>query len=135
MRRFSGVVVVLVLMLCGGVCGCGPSINVSDPTGKDKLAEVADMLQTVQREKAKPPARREELERVEPLMPQAGPDLRSGDIVYFWGAGLATGGNASSTVLAHEKKVSTEGGWVLMQDGTIKQMSADEFRSAPKAGK
>jgi hypothetical protein len=38
-------------------------------------------------------------------------------------------------VVAYEKKVPTEGGHVLLQDGTVKQMTAAEFQSAPKAKK
>jgi hypothetical protein len=98
------------------------------------LEEIGQMLKTVQVDGTRPPARVADLAAVEPMVPLAAQDLRSGDIVYFWGAGLSSGGNASSTVMAHEKKVPAEGGWVLMQDGTVKRMSADEFRSA-KAGR
>jgi hypothetical protein len=38
-------------------------------------------------------------------------------------------------VLAYETEVPEKGGAVLMQDGTVKTMTADEFKSAPKAGK
>ena len=35
--------------------------------------------------------------------------------------------------LAHEADVAAKGGYVLMQDGTVKKMTAAEFQSAPKA--
>jgi hypothetical protein len=125
-------VVCLLLSFAGG---CGPSKVTFDPTGKEKLEEIGQMLKTVKIDGTKPPAKVADLGPVEPMVPLAAQDLRSGDIVYFWGAGLSTGGNAASTIVAHEKKVPAEGGWVLTQDGTVKRMSADEFRSAPKAGK
>jgi hypothetical protein len=53
------------------------------------------------------------------------------EIVYQWGARIDPAGG--ETVLAYEKKAPSEGGWVLMQDGTVKQITADEFKAAPKA--
>ena len=41
--------------------------------------------------------------------------------------------SGADVVLAHEKKVPESGGYVLMQDGTVKEMSASEFGSAKKA--
>jgi hypothetical protein len=58
--------------------------------------------------------------------------IRSGDIVYMWGAGHVPGG---TQVVAYEKRVTTECGFVLLQDGTAKEMTAAEFQAAPKAGK
>jgi hypothetical protein len=63
----------------------------------------------------------------------AAQDLRSGEIGCVWGTILSTAANASSAVLAYEKKAATEGGWVLMQDGKVKRMTASEFQAAPKA--
>jgi len=41
----------------------------------------------------------------------------------------------NEVVLAYEKKVPTEGGYVLMSAGTVMKMSAAEFTSAPKGKK
>lgn len=114
--------------------GCsGGSKTTFDPTGKHKMEEVAQMLALVKNENAKPPGGINDLERVEPMVPLSATDLRSGEIIYSWGAGLSSEGNASNTVIAYEKKTPTDGGWVLMQDGKAKQMTADEFKAAPKA--
>jgi hypothetical protein len=40
-----------------------------------------------------------------------------------------------SNVLAYQKGVPTQGGFVLLSDGTIRPMSAADFQAAPKAGK
>ena len=34
------------------------------------------------------------------------------------------------TVLAHDKDAATQGGFVLLRDGTVKRMSAAEFQAA-----
>ena len=64
------------------------------------------------------------------MLPTAGPMLREGTLVYLWGATYAAD---IEKVAAHEKKVPAEGGWVLLQSGTVREMTADEFKAAPKA--
>jgi hypothetical protein len=127
MNRFRFACLALVVALVP-LFGCGGGTKPTIPTSKGKVEEVRDMLKTVQADKAKPPAKPADLDAVEPYLPTAAGDLRSGEIVYVWGAGLSGG----TGVIAYEKKAPTEGGWVLLQDGTVKEMSASEFSSAPK---
>ena len=94
------------------------------------LDELGRALEDLAAEGRKPPAKLAELEPVEPMLPTAGPAIRNGEVVYLWGAAYAAGGDK---VVAHEKQTPTDGGHVLLQDGTVKAMTADEFRSAPKA--
>lgn len=59
--------------------------------------------------------------------------LRNGDVIVFWGASVSDAD--SDKVLAYEKAAPDSGGFVLMADGkTIKKLTVDEFKSAPKAG-
>jgi hypothetical protein len=57
--------------------------------------------------------------------------LRDGECVMLWGGGVP-GANAGTTVVAYEKIVPEQGGLVAFQDGTVKQVTADEFKAAPK---
>jgi hypothetical protein len=59
--------------------------------------------------------------------------LKRGDVVVLWGAALDKTPQGASSVLAYEKKAPEEGGLALMQDLSIKQLTADEFKAAPKA--
>jgi hypothetical protein len=62
--------------------------------------------------------------------------LTSGEVVVYMGATIQSMVNGSSnTVLGYEKDVPKSGGLVMMGDGSVKKMSADEFAKAPKAGK
>jgi hypothetical protein len=65
--------------------------------------------------------------------------LESGQIVFLYNVRLQQiiggGAGTSNTVLAYVKDVPTKGGWVLMADASVKKMTADEFKKAPKAGK
>jgi hypothetical protein len=118
-------------LLLAAACGCGGgSQGTGDPSAREKLEEFKQMLDTVAADRAKPPSKPAELAAVEPYLPTSANDLRSGELVYLWGATLSPGGTA---VVAYEKKAPTDGGYALLQDGTVKHMSAQEFAAAPKA--
>jgi hypothetical protein len=125
-RSYPAVIVCFALAV-----GCSENRTTTQGSSrKDHLDEIGQMLKDVAQEGKKPPSKLAELESVEPMLPLAGPLIRNGELVYVWGATYAPG---SQKVAAFEKKAATEGGWVLMQDGTVREMSADEFRAAPKA--
>ena len=66
---------------------------------------------------------------------RSGTALQSQKYVVLWNANIkGHGGSSSDIVLAYEKDVPTKGGLVCMQSGEVKQMSADEFAKAEKAG-
>jgi hypothetical protein len=120
----------VVALGCSLTCGCGDSKPaVSTTPNKDALAEIGQMMKSLADEGKKPPAKMTELEPVEPMLPMAGPLLRDGTLVYLWGTPYAANGDK---VAAYEKKVPNEGGWVLLQNGTVKEMTAAEFAAAPK---
>jgi hypothetical protein len=60
--------------------------------------------------------------------------LKSEDLVFFYGVRLVdmTAGS-SNTVLAYEKDAPTKGGQVLYGDGSVRKLSADEFKKATLA--
>ena len=128
-RKSSLLVAVVVLGLLTGCTTSATSRSVSQER-KDALKEFGDLLKALQEEGTKPPAKLAALEPIEPRIPVAGPAIRNGDIVYIWGAEYAPGSNK---LVAYEKQTPTDGGLVLLQDGTVKEMSSAEFSSAPKA--
>jgi hypothetical protein len=76
----------------------------------------------------KPPHQLSDLasKQYESIYPAAIEDLRKGRVIVVWDVQ----GKDSGTVIAYEKDVPTQGGAVLMADGTIRQMSADELKAA-----
>lgn len=125
-RALAGLV--LFAAGCGG--GDAPKGN-GTPTGKEGVTDLGVLLKEFADQKKKMPARAADVEPVEPLHQAAYVGLVRGEVIYAWGVGL-TGGGA---VVAHEKQAETAGGWVLLQDGTVKEMTADEFKAAPRAKK
>lgn len=67
---------------------------------------------------------------LEPMAPVAAEYLINGELVYFWGSGLADGGER---IIAHQKTMDTDGCWVLLENGKVVKLSAEKFASAPKA--
>ena len=117
------------------LAGCGNKPNTASALTierKAALEELGELLKSLAHENRKPPAGLAELDPLEPMIPVAGPAIRNGSVVYFWGVAYAAG---SKHVAAHEKSLATESGFVLLQDGTVKEMTAAEFQAASKAKK
>lgn len=120
--------------------GCSPNQDGSGgpgPGGEDTLREVGGLISAYTGEQKRGPQKTGDLARYEPGFPLGYEAVKSGKIVVVWGAKMTIeegGGNVgTSDVVAYEKKVPAEGGLVLLQNGTVKQMTSDEFKSAPKA--
>jgi hypothetical protein len=138
-----------ILCLCFETAGCGrPKDKYAVPTQDEKrrmeLSEVGDLFRFYQLEKKKAPERFTDFERAaQPngmftLGPSGMTAMKNGEIIPFYKADLPDlgpepGKGPGDVVLAFEKKVPKEGGMVLMLNRTIKTMTADEFKSAPKA--
>jgi hypothetical protein len=97
------------------------------------LTEVGEILRNRMLNTTQPPRNPADIARYENAGPTGLGKVQKGEIVVLWGANPKDG--ASDQVLAYEKKTPQSGGFVLMQDGTtVKKLTPDEFRSAPKAG-
>lgn len=128
--------------LTAGLAGCASDNRPTgdgNPTRGDELREVGALAaaHAAKGKKAAPtPA---ELAGYEATFPVAVRALKAGDVLVVWGAkpaeegAVAAGQAGAGGVLAYEKKAETGGGSVLFQDGTVKAMTADEFKAAPKA--
>jgi hypothetical protein len=126
-------VIVGVLVLASTGCSTSSSGSASaPPTAGDDLLEVSGLLRDYTAEFRKGPARVADLQKNEPLYTRGFQAVRTGAVVVVWGVPMPAEGGGDG-VIAYEKKAETDGGAVLLQNGTVKQMTADEFRSAAKA--
>ncbi len=130
-------VVCLIALFSGGCSSKGPG-NGAAQDKKELLREVAGLVSAYTGEFKKGPQKLADLARYENGYPLGYEAVKSGEVVVVWGAKMIIeeggGGNTGTTdVVAYLKKVPTEGGAVLLQNNTIKDMTPDEFRAAPKA--
>jgi hypothetical protein len=118
----------LVLFLCVLAVGCGGGAGPAGSPQSIKLKQIHILYERYIKNHQKPPHQLSDLasKQYEPIYPAAVEDLKKGRVIVVWDVQ----GNDAGTVLAYEKEVPTQGGGVLMADGTIRQMSADELKAA-----
>jgi hypothetical protein len=137
MARFKMLCAILLVGALG--CSSAESVNTDGkPPEADVLGEVAGLISSYSGEFRKAPQKLSDLARYEPGYPLGFQALKSGDIEVVWGARMTieegSGGySGTADVVAYQKQTPTGGGLVLLQNGDVKQMTAEEFKSAPKA--
>lgn len=117
-------------------CSSRPGAGGETSAAFGNLLEVNDLLHMAAGETARVPAKLAALDgRPKSMFPRGYEAVKSGNVVVLWEAPLKGEGEVGKdeAVIAYEKNVPTEGGYVLLSAGTIKKMTASEFQSAPKA--
>jgi hypothetical protein len=118
----------------GALSGCGgrPTAAPAPPANlASGLKQLGEVYQYLAHERQPAPTKLADFSTIQPdAMPDALPLIQSGDIVIVWGGGYAA---SSDKIIAYDKETPTKGGKVLTQSGNVKEMTADEFKAAPKA--
>jgi hypothetical protein len=115
--------------------GCGGPKGAEGPDSRAALEEIAQLYRDYRESKKRALTRLADLRPFEPVAPTGFQALETGDSVAVWGAGLSDAADAGNAVLVYEKGVPQQGGYVLMQDGKVRHMTAQEFQTVPKAKK
>jgi hypothetical protein len=129
MHFIMGFAIAASVFGCGGPGGHNPDVTTQVQVD---LQEVADLLRVAK----KPPTKVTDLAAGQSAHTQAYNLIKTGDIVVVWGVPMPGEGDmatAPKNVLAYEKKSEQEGGYVLFLNGTIEKLSAEQFKTAPKA--
>lgn len=127
-------VVVSVSLLVGAGCSSGPrGGQEGGPTRADELHEVGTML-TLLSGSGRGYAKAADLAPYSDGCPLGYKALKSGDVVIVQGATMPGEGDKKGTdaIVAYEKAAPDKGGHVLLHNGTVKKMTADEFARAEK---
>jgi hypothetical protein len=139
MSRFVRVLLALaflpVLALPSG-CGSGSQglspAEAQEDSRRGMMREIGEMLTLYKASNNKAPASVADVAKYEVGFQIGYLRLKDGTAVVLWGAPLQEG--AADTIIAYEKVAPETGGYVLMQDGTtVKKLTAEEFKAAPKA--
>lgn len=124
----------LLILACLALCvfpACAQRRPPEPPrTAEDGLKELGELYKYIDYSKLAVPNRVEDLNNYWDSIQNAFDRVKNGEIVVYWGVGYSKSGNQ---ILAYDKKAETEGGPVLLRDGTVKTMTAAEFKAAPKA--
>jgi hypothetical protein len=127
--------VLIAVALAGLAGGCREAAApnpVRPTTPETELRDLGEMFQLFAQENRRPPKNLADLGTISPEPPPGYLAAEEGRIVVLWGGAFTTGAGKSA-VMAYEKDAPNRGGFVLLQDGTVKQMNAAEFQAAPKA--
>jgi hypothetical protein len=114
--------------------GCGSTAVPADEVSQTQLEDVYGMYKTHVEKLKRPPTKLSQLEPWEPAYVNGYAAVNQGEVMVKWGQALSPGGGANTGVLAYEKDTPSKGGFVLLQDGTVKHVSAAEFEAFPKTG-
>jgi len=127
---WSAIAACFLIALSG--CGAdGPQIVSADVASQRMLEDYANFLKQLKSDGTKVPENKNEFMPLEPMAPVSGPGIATGALVVVWGQTIGSGRD----IIAFEKSAESVGGYVLQQDGTVRKMTAEEFKAAPKAGK
>ncbi|HEV8061879.1 MAG TPA: hypothetical protein VGP68_18515 [Gemmataceae bacterium] len=134
MTKFRLTSFVFCFLLVGGCSSAGPTKD--DPQSTD-FQELGELFHAAASKVGHAPTKLADLGTARGMFPKAYESVKSGEVIVLWGTSPKGEGDVGNdeVVLAYEKKVPTEGGYVLMSAGTVKKMTAAELNSAPKAGK
>ncbi len=147
MRQNDGWGGVIVLGTLGWAAsmmfGCGPSqeqVVMQQSQEAVGLQSLGEAYRTISLVNKRPPKKMQEVEQASAASPSGLAGISASNVVVFWGAELSDlseepGKVPSDKILAYEKTVPEGGGYVLMLDRTVKKMTPEEFKAAPKAGK
>jgi hypothetical protein len=125
-------VVIALLLGCGGVRNAAARVQRSNRLKAVALA----YINYCDDNRGKAPAGAADLQRYVSEFPDVSQALQNGDIVVFWNVRFPDDmqqQGTSNTVLAYEKDVPAKGGMVAMGDGSVREMTAQEFQTAGKA--
>jgi len=119
--------------------GCSESNQprTPDQVDNDNLIQVGELCRHYQFTKQKPPQKLSDLNTLRSMGANGYEALRAGSIVLRYNATLPNtdedpGQTESNEVLAYQAQVPENGGYVLLLNRTIKKMTADEFKTAPR---
>jgi hypothetical protein len=133
----KSILTVWCLAILASGCGGSNEPRTPDQVDQDNLSQVGELYRHYQFTKKKPPQKFADLNTVRTLGGNGYEAIRTGNIVLLYGATLPDtaeepGETGSDQVLAHQKDVPSNGGYVLMLNRTVKKMTAEEFQTAPK---
>ena len=111
--------------------GCGGSSSPTLTRQETELREIHEVYRHFVKSQQRPPSQLSDLvqQQYEGIYPATARALREGKYLVVWGVK----GQEAGILLAYEKDTPTRGGAVVMADGTVKHLTAEEFKALHKS--
>ncbi len=120
----------ILILALAAASGCGRSPEAAPGTEPTPVEQVGQLLRTCN-EMGKPaPRTLKEAEKLPGAPPKAIEALKSGAVVIYWGVNLNEYGGASA--IGYEKDAPEKGGAVILGDGTVTELTAEQVREIAK---
>lgn len=121
----------LLLLFVAGSCLAGFGCLEGAPKVEqlpisEQYQDLSELFKEHYEAKKRSPAKLNDFLEFEASHPRGYSLLSQGEAIAVYGLSFGTG----KAVLAYAKGADANGGYVVLQDGTVKQMSADEFKAA-----
>ena len=116
----------VIALGCSGNKVVDPEVQLRN----SELSEIYDSYMMYVKTNQKPPRQLSDLKASQAINGMGLQAVKDGRYVVVWGTDVS--GKDPSKVVAYEKDAPKQGGAVLMADGTVKNMSADELQAALK---
>ncbi len=121
---------------CDGPSDVGSTTSATSENGP--LAQIGSLYRDFWELKKKAPNGLKDFVPSAEAMPEGVNAVKNGDVVVIWGVKLEDlspqgAGDSADEILAYQKETPDSGGYVLMKNRSIRRMTADEFKAAPKA--
>jgi hypothetical protein len=118
------------LLLLGVVAGCGGS---GAKAPKLELQKFGIAYHEFAADKGRGPAKLDDLQAKQSGFPTVYKLIQDGEVVVVWNGKLFGDSDENDKhVLGYEKAVPEKGGVVLLGGGTVRDLSAEEFKKTPK---
>jgi hypothetical protein len=130
-----------MVVLGSGCGGSSPERAAAETSSEAQgLRQLGVMYKLVTEQLKRPPKDVGELRLAEAQVPGGFSGIGESNVAIYFGVALpgAEGGSApdaAATILAYDRLAPSQGGYVLFLDGSVSKLSAEEFKTAKKAGK
>jgi hypothetical protein len=131
---------VLTCLTLSPLVGCTPasttttdSTPAGTPPARDGLIDLAQLLKSIKDQGGRLPATPAEFAAYDVAFPAAGALVQNGTIVHLRGATLDEADDELKLV-AMQAGADQTGGWVLLSNGEVSELTAEQVTALPRAG-
>lgn len=139
-RTIAAATILAVTLGLTSGCGTGTAVAEADKSMEAQgLRNLGAMYRAASESLSRPPKTIAELRKAEAQVPGGFSDIGETNVAIYLGVTLPAASSgpaegASETVLAYDRMTPHQGGYVLLLDGSVKRLTAAEFKAAKKAG-